>query len=119
MINSRFPIYLLIFILTFVVTAKIERFLIPRLKNIAGQPIYTEGPKWHIAKAGTPTMGGLAFLIAITFSLVLGVIYLLVDGKHDSAIILLSCTVFSLANSIIGIIDDLKKLKRKENRIKD
>ncbi|MCT6840269.1 MAG: phospho-N-acetylmuramoyl-pentapeptide-transferase, partial [Apilactobacillus kunkeei] len=30
-----------------------------------GQMIREEGPKWHEKKSGTPTMGGLLFIIAI------------------------------------------------------
>ena len=34
-----------------------------RMKQF-GQEIREEGPKWHNAKAGTPTMGGVVFLVA-------------------------------------------------------
>ena len=33
-----------------------------RMKQF-GQEIREEGPKWHNAKAGTPTMGGVVFLV--------------------------------------------------------
>ena len=42
-------------------------FLVPYLKRIkAGQSIKENGPTWHMSKQGTPTMGGLMFIAAIT-----------------------------------------------------
>ncbi|MEG0678646.1 MAG: phospho-N-acetylmuramoyl-pentapeptide-transferase, partial [Carnobacterium sp.] len=35
-----------------------------------GQTTRDEGPKWHEVKSGTPTMGGVVFLIAAVFSTV-------------------------------------------------
>src|SRR5512134_3488840 len=39
-----------------------------RLKQGKGQPIRDDGPKTHLAKRGTPTMGGLMILASVTFS---------------------------------------------------
>ncbi len=41
-----------------------------RLK--AGQPIRSEGPKTHLAKKGTPTMGGVVFIVATVIAYVAG-----------------------------------------------
>ena len=39
--------------------------LLPVLRHFKlGQPIRTEGPIWHQPKAGTPTMGGICFILA-------------------------------------------------------
>ena len=47
-------------ILSFGITALLGKWLIPFLKRINfGQTIREEGPKWHIKKDGTPTMGGI------------------------------------------------------------
>ena len=41
------------------------KFYIPWLrKQRAGQEIRQDGPSWHSAKAGTPTMGGVMFILA-------------------------------------------------------
>ena len=53
-------------VLTFAATAVISRFLIPVLKSRKmGQKILEIGPRWHKSKEGTPTMGGLAFILPI------------------------------------------------------
>ena len=49
---------------SFVLTAILGRVLIPVLHALkAGQSIREIGPKWHNAKAGTPTMGGIIFIV--------------------------------------------------------
>ena len=72
MLDKLFPLYILTFFSTLILTVVIEKKLIPKLASIAQQPIYEEGPRWHMKKSGTPTMGGLAFVIAsatvLTFS---------------------------------------------------
>ena len=48
----------------FVLTLLIGRFLIPELRKLkAGQEIREDGPTWHKSKAGTPTMGGIMFIL--------------------------------------------------------
>ena len=50
----------------FVVAALAGRILIPVLRSMkAGQSIKEIGPTWHMSKQGTPTMGGLMFIIAV------------------------------------------------------
>ena len=54
-----------ILLLTFALTAVILRFLIPVLKSHKmGQKILDIGPRWHKSKEGTPTMGGVSFVLA-------------------------------------------------------
>ena len=48
----------------FLLTLVIGKFLIPELRKLkAGQEIRADGPTWHASKAGTPTMGGIMFII--------------------------------------------------------
>ena len=115
MLDKYFPIYVIVFISTFVLTAVIEKFLIPRLTERARQPIYEEGPKWHLKKSGTPTMGGVAFLYASTLALLASIIYALFFISNYVAISVLLSLCYAILNSLIGVIDDLKKLRRKEN----
>ena len=42
-----------------------------RLRQGKGQPIREDGPKTHLLKVGTPTMGGLMILAGTTFSILL------------------------------------------------
>lgn len=115
MIDSAFPLYLTVFIATFLITVLVERSLIPILQKSGKQPIYEGGPRWHISKSGTPTMGGVAFLVGITVSLFCAALIMLSMGKREGAISLFLCLGFSVLNSLVGIIDDLRKLKRRQN----
>ena len=42
-----------------------------RVRQGKGQPIREDGPQSHLAKRGTPTMGGLMILVAMVLSLLL------------------------------------------------
>ena len=115
MLDKYFPYYVISFFLAFFLTLIIERALIPRLKKKAQQPIYNEGPSWHQSKKGTPTMGGLAFIIASSISALFSYAVLIASGRHEGATALLLAFGFALLNSLVGIIDDSTKLYRKEN----
>ena len=104
---------ILILILSLGITLAIEWLIIPYLKKRAAQPIYEDGPSWHMKKNGTPTMGGIGFLVAISISLLLAC--LLLRENRAAVASLLITTIFALLNSGIGIIDDLTKLRRREN----
>ena len=105
-------IVLIAFIISFAITVIAVKLLIPVLQRLKmGQRILTIGPSWHIGKQGTPTMGGLAFLIGavavcIGFALI---------AKGGVDIKLLLTTVYVLFNGFIGVLDDALKLKRKQN----
>ena len=54
------------FVLAFAVSAAVGRVLIPWLRALkAGQSIKEIGPVWHMSKQGTPTMGGVMFIVGI------------------------------------------------------
>ena len=95
---------------TFIICALVTKALIPMLKRLKmGQKILEIGPAWHVAKQGTPTMGGLAFILAtVPTALVFGLIY------RRSIPLLLICG-YALLNGIIGMIDDLTKIIKKQN----
>jgi len=115
MLDKLFPLYALVFFSTLAITVLAEKRLIPVLNKRATQPIYKEGPAWHMSKSGTPTMGGLAFLIAISFSLLIAFFMLLCMGETEAAYSLLISLVYAVLNALVGIIDDLTKLKRRHN----
>ena len=53
-------------VISLVVSAVAGKLLIPVLVQLkAGQSIKEIGPTWHMNKQGTPTMGGLMFIIGI------------------------------------------------------
>ncbi len=96
-------------IVCFVLTVAAARVFIPVLKSVKmGQKILDIGPRWHKSKEGTPTMGGLFFIVPM---LVLGTALALLTGEH----VLLVHLAFLLANAAIGFIDDYVKFFKKRN----
>ncbi|PWZ95776.1 phospho-N-acetylmuramoyl-pentapeptide-transferase, partial [Staphylococcus pseudintermedius] len=63
-------------IIAFVITAVLVPILIPTLKRMKfGQSIREEGPQSHMKKTGTPTMGGLTFLIGAIVTTIIASIF--------------------------------------------
>lgn len=94
-------------IIAFIITLVLGPLLIPILKKLkAGQSIRDEGPKSHMVKAGTPTMGGIMFIVAV-------IVTCLTSGKvnPDILILIASFTAFG----VIGFIDDFIKVVLKRN----
>ncbi|MBK5241271.1 phospho-N-acetylmuramoyl-pentapeptide-transferase [Clostridium sp.] len=82
--------------------------LIPLLHKLKfGQNIREEGPRSHLKKAGTPTMGGIIFMTSTIITMLI-----IVRHVNDEAMIVLYCFV---AFGLIGLIDDLIKTIRKKN----
>ncbi len=101
---------------TFILTAAILRSLIPVLKRRkVGQIILEIGPSWHMTKQGTPTMGGIAPIVAIVLCFVIFLV-LFPDFKRESRLSLLAILVYATLNAAIGLIDDVTKLLHKENK---
>ena len=90
-------------LLGFVVSAVAGRLLIPVLRRLkAGQAIKEIGPTWHMTKQGTPTMGGLMFIIAIAVVLVVIGWKDLMAGRLGG----LYTYLFALVFGAIGFLDD-------------
>ena len=106
--------YLAIFLISFFLSLAIGDPVIQLLKQIGvKQAIRELGPKDHIKKkSNTPTIGGLIFLIPLTFV----VLFLGLTNKHfltlNLAVVL--CCTFAMA--YIGLIDDLIKVGEKHNK---
>ena len=111
-------VFAICLICVFALTALISRYLIPILKSKKmGQKILDIGPRWHKSKEGTPTMGGLAFLLSVCLvGAVFCVSYALSDYT-DSTQFEGLCFALALGfvNGIIGIIDDMTKFKKSKN----
>ena len=76
--NETLSVSLALFALSFAFSVCYGRLLVPALRRRrAAQPILEIGPAWHLSKAGTPTMGGLAFIGGIGSALLLFSLYLL------------------------------------------
>lgn len=78
-----------------------------RLKQGKGQPIRDDGPKTHLAKVGTPTMGGLMILASVALSTLLWA-----DLRNPYVWVVLFVI---LTYGMIGFYDDFLKLKRQSS----
>jgi len=104
-------------VLTFVLTVILCLVIIPILRgHKIGQSIRKEGPHWHSGKAGTPTMGGICFILAILAVMLGMAIYYYVSGIQSELIPLALTFMFALSNGLIGFVDDYCKLLRKQNQ---
>ena len=93
-------------------SALIGLWLVPFLRRIkAGQSIREVGPTWHKRKEGTPTMGGLMFILATTVAVLALGWSLTRQGEWGHVFVL----AFSLIYGAIGFLDDFEKLKHKQN----
>ena len=97
--------------LAFLVSAIAGRFIVPALRALkVGQSIREIGPTWHNSKQGTPTMGGLIFMLGIAVCVITGwrtmlggdITHLMVFG-------------LALVCGVIGFLDDFVKVKNKRN----
>ncbi len=95
-------------IVAFVATFVVGLFVMPILKKFkVGQVVRNDGPKEHLKKQGTPTMGGIIMLIVIVVILAINSI------KYPT---LLLAIVSILGFGLVGFIDDYKKLVKKNTK---
>ena len=113
-------------ILAFIISAVTGRFLIPYLHKLNfGQTILEIGPSWHKEKQGTPIMGGIMFIIAITVVTIISTVVYILTGNaffetyraniSSEVIYVFAGLGLALANGIIGFVDDYTKVVRKRN----
>ena len=75
-----------------------------RVRQGKGQPIREDGPQSHLAKRGTPTMGGLLILTSLTFSVLLWM-----DLSDPSV---WACLFVLIGFGMIGFLDDYDKVRK-------
>ena len=108
-VSGSLWMFVLPMLISFLVTAISGPVLIPWLHKLKfGQQILEIGPSWHKKKSGTPTMGGIMFIIGCIIS-VGGVLFAKMDMR------LLMMLVISLGFGLIGFIDDYIKVVKKRN----
>lgn len=76
-----------------------------RVRQGKGQPIRSDGPQTHLAKVGTPTMGGLMILTSIAISMLL---WMDLTNSYVWA-----CIVVMLGFGLVGFMDDYDKVKKR------
>lgn len=95
-------------VVAFLIVLLLGPLVIPALKKFKfGQSIREEGPKSHQVKAGTPTMGGVMFIIALIITSIV------VTRSMTGALIV--ALVTTVGYGIIGLLDDSLKIIRKKN----
>ncbi|MFR3155945.1 MAG: phospho-N-acetylmuramoyl-pentapeptide-transferase [Christensenellales bacterium] len=95
-------------IVAFVATFVVGLFVMPILKKFkVGQVVRDDGPKEHLKKQGTPTMGGIIMLIVI-------VVILAINSIKYPTLILAIISI--LGFGLVGFVDDYKKLVKKNTK---
>lgn len=94
-------------IISFVIGVILCPIVIPMLRKLKfGQNVRDDGPQTHLAKQGTPTMGGVAFLAAFVITSLF-----FLKGNRDGAAIML----MTLCYGLIGFLDDYIKVVKKRS----
>ncbi len=113
----------------FLITWLLGIWFIPLLHKLKyGQTILDIGPKWHKEKKqGTPTMGGIMFIIAVLLSFVVGMLihyfadpgaFVSIPGTPTALQELIRSSaglMLALFMGFMGFLDDFLKVKRKQN----
>ncbi|MCR4649921.1 MAG: phospho-N-acetylmuramoyl-pentapeptide-transferase [Lachnospiraceae bacterium] len=104
---EKFDIIVLFFLASFALMLISAPVGIPLLRKLKfGQTVRKEGPESHLAKNGTPNMGGLMILFAFALPMLFVVL------KHEEAIAPCLITVLF---GIVGFLDDFIKVKKKSS----
>lgn len=115
------------FAVALIVTAVLGYFLIPVLHKLKfGQNILMDiGPKWHAKKQGTPTMGGIMFIIGIIFATAVALIICKVTGfnafselevlRNQQMTRLFAGILMAFCFALVGFADDYIKVVKKRN----
>ena len=106
-----------ILIVSFAVTIVLALIIIPILKRVkVGQIERDDGPKSHLKKQGTPTMGGIIFILGIIICTIISYIYYQKLGETELANKLIPMLLLTIGFGIVGFIDDFKKLVLKNTK---
>jgi phospho-N-acetylmuramoyl-pentapeptide-transferase len=106
-LQKAIPPQVAVYFISLLISVASGKILIPLLRRLKfGQIQREEGPKSHKVKAGTPTMGGIIFLLPV---LILGIVYAFKDLK------ILSLVLVTFGFALIGFLDDYSKIVKKHN----
>jgi phospho-N-acetylmuramoyl-pentapeptide-transferase len=79
-----------------------------RVRQGKGQPIRDDGPLSHLAKRGTPTMGGLMILTSLTVAMLMWMDF---SNRY-----LWACLFITVGFGAIGFLDDYDKVKKRSHK---
>ena len=96
---------ILAFLISLLFATAFGKYYIPWLrKQKAGQKIREDGPTWHQSKSGTPTMGGIIFLLP-------AIVFPLIEFTAFSAVAVSAMVGFC----VLGFLDDFLKVHFERN----
>ena len=102
---------MIMLMISFITSVILALIIIPILRKIkVGQIEREDGPQSHLKKQGTPTMGGIIFMLAIIICVVCTYVYLRIINETELAHNLLPMLCLTIGFGVIGFIDDFKKL---------
>lgn len=117
--------FIVVAISSFLITYFFGKKFIPYLHKLKyGQTILEIGPSWHKNKQGTPTMGGIIFILGIYLSIVIVMpLYYFFVAKGNlylqepplTTLKIISGLLMALAYGGIGFLDDYVKVVKKQN----
>ena len=107
-------------VVAFAVTVAAAKPAITWLRKMKfGQKILEIGPKWHMNKQNIPTMGGFLFILGITAAMLVCGVLLLAGAFGGAASVAwlgyFLVLLLALAYGAVGMVDDLAKIKKKQN----
>ncbi|WP_419011362.1 phospho-N-acetylmuramoyl-pentapeptide-transferase [Hominenteromicrobium sp.] len=112
-------LYCLAIVIAAVITGLLGYFMVPFLHKIKfGQTIREVGPSWHKNKQGTPTMGGLMFIIGSSVAAVICIAFLWLNGGAETQLMFVKVTagaLMAVGFGIVGFLDDYISIKKHRN----
>ncbi|QVK19960.1 phospho-N-acetylmuramoyl-pentapeptide-transferase [Mycoplasmatota bacterium] len=102
------------FVFSLIVTIILLLQLIPKLEQLRfGQIVRIEGPKNHLKKGGTPTMGGIAFIVGSLIAV--AVISLINEWEHEQYKVAILFFLPMIFYGVLGFVDDYLVAIRRNN----
>ena len=112
-------LYCLAIVIAAVITGLLGYFMVPFLHKIKfGQTMREVGPSWHKNKQGTPTMGGLMFIIGSSVAAVICIAFLWLNGGAETQLMfvkVMAGALMAVGFGIVGFLDDYISIKKHRN----
>ena len=112
-------LYCLAIVIAAVITGLLGYFMVPFLHKIKfGQTIREVGPSWHKNKQGTPTMGGLMFIIGSSVAAVICIAFLWLNGGAETQLMfvkVMAGALMAVGFGIVGFLDDYISIRKHRN----
>lgn len=112
-------LYCLAIVIAAVITGLLGYFMVPFLHKIKfGQTIREVGPSWHKNKQGTPTMGGIMFIIGSSVAAVICIAFLWLNGGAETQLMLVKVVagaLMAVGFGTVGFLDDYISIKKHRN----